>query len=103
MTSAPDAGKRLEAVVAGRVHGVGFRLFVLGAARALGVRGWVANEPAGRVRVVAEGPEPQLRRLLEQLHAGPPAATVEHVSEDWAPASGAFHGFEIRSGFHGGD
>lgn len=99
----PEALRRLEAVVAGRVHGVGFRLFALGAARALGLDGWVANEPGGRVRVVAEGAEPQLRRLLEQLHAGPPAAVVEHVSEDWSQASGGFHGFEIRSGFHGGD
>jgi acylphosphatase len=101
--SSPEDRRRLEAVVIGRVHGVGFRLFALGAARALGLRGWVANEPAGRVRVVAEGPEPQLRLLLEQLRAGPPAASVEHVAEDWAAPSGGFHGFEIRSGFHGGD
>lgn len=95
--------RRLEAVVRGRVHGVGFRVFALRAARDLGLRGWVANEPGRQVRVVAEGPPDRLRRLVEALRAGPPAALVEGVDEAWSPATGELGSFEIRSGWHGGD
>jgi acylphosphatase len=103
VTPDPDEPRRLDAVVHGRVHGVGFRVFVLREARTIGVTGWVANEPERRVRVVAEGPQAALERLLERLRDGPPAALVERVDADWAPATGEFRGFEIRSGWHGGD
>lgn len=93
---------RLDVVVHGRVHGVGFRVFVLRIARATGLRGWVANEP-GRVHVVAEGAQAELERLLEAIRTGPPAALVERVDAAWPPATGELQGFEVRSGWHGGD
>ena len=102
MTSG-EGQQRLEAVVHGRVQGVGFRLFVLGAARALDLAGWVANESSGRVRVVAEGPAGALRRLVEQLREGPPGASVDRLDEDWGQSTGGFTRFDIRSGWHGGD
>jgi acylphosphatase len=103
MTERPHGPRRLEAVVHGRVHGVGFRVFVLRRARELGLRGWVANEPAGRLRVVAEGPPATLQELVQALRAGPPAAIVERVDEEWSPATDQHASFEIRSGWHGGD
>jgi acylphosphatase len=101
-----DAG-RLEAVIHGRVQGVGFRVFVVREARSLGLRGWVANESHDRVRTIAEGPSTDLERLLERLRAGPPAASVDRVDTSWTDASddasSATTGFEIRSGWHAGD
>lgn len=102
----PGAGareQRLDARVRGRVHGVGFRVYVLRHARQLGLRGWVANEPGRQVRVVAEGPPDRLAELVLALRAGPPAALVERVDEAWAPAVGDLSPFEIRSGWHSGD
>ena len=99
----PSDERRLEAVVHGRVHGVGFRVYVLRTARELGLRGWVANEPGGRVHVVAEGPAPRLGDLVRALQVGPPAAVVDRVDEDWSVATGDGASFEIRSGWHGGD
>ena len=96
-------GERLDATVRGMVQGVGFRVFVVDAAQALHVRGWVANERDGVVRVVAEGDRPSLERLLAELHRGPISALVEHVSSTWMPATGEFGGFSIRSSWHGGD
>lgn len=87
----------------GRVQGVGFRVYVLGVARGLGLRGWVANEASDRVRVAAEGPREALDRLLDALRVGPPAAYVERVVESWGEAGGSSNGFEIRSGWHPGD
>ena len=105
MTDAPDPApnERLDAVVHGRVHGVGFRIHVRQAARSLGLTGWVANEPGGRVRCVAEGARDALERLVRVLQDGPPGATVQSVELDWSAATGEFGGFEVRSGWHGGD
>ena len=94
---------RLDARVTGRVHGVGFRYFVFREAQALGLVGWVANEPDGSVQCVAEGPRDRLEALLDLLREGPAAAIVEGVSAAWMPASGSFAVFGVRSGAHRGD
>jgi acylphosphatase len=94
---------RLEASVRGRVHGVGFRWFVIDRATYLGLTGWVSNEQDGSVHVVAEGPRADLLLLLEALHEGPPASIVERVIEEWYPFTGAFGSFGIRSSGHRGD
>jgi len=95
--------QRLEAVVHGMVQGVGYRVFALEAARGLGLRGWVANERNGLVRVIAEGDRGSLERLVQELERGPVAALVERVTVAWMPATGEFTGFGIRSAWHGGD
>jgi len=94
---------RLDAVVHGRVQGVGFRMFVRDSARGLGLVGWVANEARGTVRCVAEGPRDRLDRLLAALRDGPRGASVERVDAEHSPATGTFARFEIRSGSHPGD
>jgi acylphosphatase len=87
---------RLEATVRGRVQGVGFRWFVLQVADGLAIGGWVANEPDGTVRCVAE-------TLLTALRDGPPGARVDRVDTTWMAATGAFDRFGVRSGGHSGD
>ena len=101
--TARNISERLDAKVIGRVHGVGFRYFVLREATALELDGWVANDPDGSVHCVAEGPRERLDALLERLRVGPPAAIVERVSEAWMPATGTLGRFEVRSGGHRGD
>jgi acylphosphatase len=104
--STPDGTSRrsrLDAVIRGRVQGVGYRVFVLRAARDLGLTGWVANLPDGAVRCVAEGERRDLETLAERLRAGPAAALVEDVLIGWPPATGEFGSFSLRSGWHGGD
>ena len=69
----------------------------------LELTGWVANEPDGSVRCVAEGPRAALEELLEVLERGPAGALVERVKTDWEPATGRVTSFEVRSGGHPGD
>ena len=94
---------RLEAVVHGRVQGVGFRIFVARTARRLGLVGWVANEASERVHTVAEGSRAALEGLVAALQTGPPGAWVERVDASWSPATGTFSDFDVRAGWHGGD
>ena len=98
----PDIA-RIDARVTGRVHGVGFRYFVLREAQALGVVGWVTNVADGSVRCVAEGPRDALDELVHRLNEGPPASIVSNVSVAWMPATGTFASFGVRSGGHQGD
>ena len=95
--------ERLDATVHGRVQGVGFRYFVIRQAMDLDLTGWVANEPDGSVRCIAEGPRPALEALLAALEEGPTGALVDRVATDWGAASGQFHSFHVRSGAHRGD
>src|SRR5258706_13436350 len=65
---------RVHLVIHGRVQGVGFRYFVSGEARALGLRGTVRNRADGTVEVEAEGGPAALARLGEAVRGGAPAA-----------------------------
>ena len=94
---------RLEAVVRGRVQGVGFRYWVVRRATGLGLAGWVANELDGSVRCVAEGDAGSLDELESLLRAGPAGAIVETVQAVRMPATHAFTGFGVRSAGHRGD
>ena len=88
-------GRRLHASVRGAVHGVGFRYFVLQAARSLKLTGWVANRYDGSVEILAEGTENQLELLLREVTEGPRSAVVEGVDAEWSAATGEFNGFEV--------
>ena len=88
---------RLVALVHGRVQGVGYRLFVIRHAQALGLTGHVRNLPDHRtVEVVAEGPRDALDRLLAQLRRGPYGARVDGVDTSWGPAQGGLGSFDVR-------
>jgi len=95
--------ERLDVTVHGRVQGVGFRYFVLRRAMDLGLTGWVANEPDGSVRCVAEGERGSLETLLASLEDGPGGALVDRVSSHWEMPIGGLRSFEVRSGGHRGD
>jgi len=88
--------ERLQAIVHGRVQGVGFRHFAIGHAEELGLAGYARNRWDGRVEVVAEGERAVLEQLLEQLQRGPRAAVVTRVETSWLPATGEFDEFEVR-------
>jgi acylphosphatase len=101
--ASPAPGRRLLAVIHGRVQGVGFRFHIARAAARHGITGWVANEPGGIVRAVGEGAEPELQAWLVELRRGPSGAAVSRVDEEWSAGTGTFDDFDIRSGHHGGD
>ena len=104
MTDGTGAGRqRLEAVVRGRVQGVGFRYFVLREANRLGLAGWVANEADGSVRLIAEGDRVDLDRLAERVSVGPAGAAIADMDVRWTDAQGDWTGFSVRSGGHRGD
>jgi len=87
--------ERLRGVIRGDVQGVGFRYFLARQARALGLRGWVRNRDDSTVEFVAEGPRPDLERLLEAAWRGPGHARVAGVNAEWSSAGGGLEPFGL--------
>lgn len=92
---APDH-VRLTAWVHGRVQGVGFRWWTRSRALELGLTGYAANKPDGRVHVVAEGPESGCRELLALLRGTDTPGYVDLVVDTWEAARGGLPGFVER-------
>jgi hydrogenase maturation protein HypF len=70
--------RRVEARVTGVVQGVGFRPFVHGEARRLGLVGHVGNDSAG-VFIDAQGPTDAIAALLAAVRVGPRMSAVDDV------------------------
>ena len=83
-------------VVSGHVQGVGFRRFVQRKARDLGLAGYAANLPDGRVEVLAEGDAGAMGHLEKWLQRGPSLARVTNVQVQPAPEGDAPSGFITR-------
>lgn len=88
---------RAHFYVEGKVQGVGFRAFVAGEARKLGLLGWVRNSEGGGVEVVAEGTRESLERLHEMLQKGPPGSIVDSVRVIWGKETMEFKDFTVVS------
>ena len=86
---------KAHVLISGRVQGVWFRESTRREAVALGITGWVKNRPDGRVEVLAEGPEDQIRSLVSWCAHGPPFARVVRVHEIPEGWRGEFESFDI--------
>jgi acylphosphatase len=83
-------------VMAGRVQGVGFRMFTEAAAARERVHGFVRNLADGRVEAVVEGDQAAVDRVELTLRRGPAGAQIESFEiESVAPTHRAT-GFSIR-------
>ena len=76
--------------VSGMVQGVGYRYFARGAARKLGLAGYVRNLNDGRVEVYAIGALAALDALRDELHRGPHSSKVSSVTEEAASHDSRF-------------
>jgi acylphosphatase len=87
---------RAEITNFGLVQGVGFRYFVYGKARELGLTGFVKNNYDGTVLTVVEGEKSKIEILFNFLKVGPMHADVRDIKIAWRSYSAEFSSFEIR-------
>ena len=88
--------RRAEIVVNGQVQGVFFRASAKEEAEKLGLVGWAKNEPDGSVKIVAEGEEEGLKKLVEWVKLGTKFSRIDKVEVEWGEAESGFLGFEIK-------
>ena len=75
-----NTSNRIRFRVTGRVQGVGFRWWAQEQAQALGLAGFVRNDPDGAVSGCAEGGEEALAAFRARLAEGPSSARVADVA-----------------------
>lgn len=85
-----------DILATGRVHGVGFRYFVMQRGRAYNLSGWVMNKPDGSIAVRAEGEKKDIKLLVAEIKVGPSLADVSEVSVIWSDSLSSRAGFEVK-------
>ncbi len=90
-----DEVKMLKVRVAGKVQGVGFRLWTMHQAEQLGLDGYVRNEIDGSVSAVLSGGDQALATMLERLWDGPPGSSVSNVAYEEETGADRPSGFRI--------
>lgn len=80
--------------ITGRVQGVGYRDWLVGEAKALGLVGWVRNRRDGSVEAVAAGDA--VDALVARAWRGPMMARVDGVAVSEAAGEALPRGFERR-------
>lgn len=88
--------KQMVLKIYGRVQMVFFRDSTRRFAKKLGLVGWVKNEDDGTVKVIAEGEEEDLKKLIDWCYNGSVLAKVDKIDIDWQEATGQFNQFEIK-------
>ncbi|MEK6222453.1 MAG: acylphosphatase [Chloroflexota bacterium] len=86
----------LQAVVHGKVQGVGFRYFVMENAQALELTGWTRNRLNRTVEVLAEGEKSDIELFLEKLRLGPRVSSVKKIDVEWLTPLNQYDKFSIR-------
>lgn len=71
--------KKVRILISGRVQGVGFRFWVKGKVKELGLNGWVRNLETGQVEVVLEGEESLVKKMVSECKQGPMLARVDKM------------------------
>jgi len=82
--------------IAGLVQGVGYRYWLIRAAQAAGVVGWVRNRRDGSVEARMQGDTAACDRLVDACCAGPRGARVDRVDVRRTPFDAALCDFDLR-------
>ena len=84
---------KLIAHVSGKVQMAGYRSRVVITAKVLDLKGYVRNLPDGRVKIVAESSEADLKRFLAAIRIENTLINVEEIKADFSAAEGAYEDF----------
>ncbi len=85
--------KRVTAYITGNVQRAGYRVKVIDIANAFSLKGNVQNLEDGRVKVIAEGEENDLKRFIQAIDIKNTVIYVSSISSKYSPATGDFEGF----------
>jgi ADP-ribose pyrophosphatase len=87
--------RSLRVRITGRVQGVGYRDFVLRAAGAAALVGWVRNRADGAVEMRVQGERVACDRLIDECRRGPRACRVARIEVDRAPRDDTLSDFAL--------
>jgi acylphosphatase len=82
----PSGHKAVSLRIEGRVQGVGYRVWTMQQATALGLSGWVRNRRDDTVEALLVGAADSVDAMIEECRRGPSHAQVSAVTQE--PAQG---------------
>ena len=88
--------RSVRLTIAGRVQGVGYRMWAERTATGLRVHGWVRNRSDGSVELQATGDDNAIATLIDACRQGPRTAVVTGVAVAEAEDDGST-GFAARA------
>jgi len=88
--------KKIRLVLEGLVQGVGLRYNVKQEADRLDLKGYVRNLPDGRVEIVAQGEEKNIKALLYWLRTSQTFAEIEKIKEERLASGDDYQEFIIK-------
>ncbi len=84
--------------VSGVVQGVGFRPFVYRTARRLSLVGYVSNLGDAGVRILVQGTQRNIERLVDEIESNPPSISrIDRVDVEWTTVDDGLNDFRIAS------
>ena len=87
--------KRIHLLITGKVQNVSYRINTKRKAEELDLTGWVKNISDGRVEILAEGEELNLKKMIDWCYDGSDNAIVEKLDLQWYEYENEFDKFEI--------
>jgi acylphosphatase len=90
------AEKAIEAIVEGRLQGVGYRSSIQQRATRLGIKGYIRNWSGNQVKIIAQGEENELEELIDFVSQGPRRAEVRECEISWIEPEGDYFRFSIK-------
>ena len=88
--------KTYKVLLSGRVQGVGFRYFTESVADKYSVKGYVENTPAGKVEILCQGEEEEVRTFIEEVVKGPAFSVITGIAKQEVTDNKVYNTFEIK-------
>lgn len=88
--------KTYNVLISGRVQGVGFRYYAVSIAEKYDVKGFVRNIRGGRVEILCQGEEEELKSFLNEVKKGPAFSVITDILTEEIPENKRYNTFEIK-------
>jgi acylphosphatase/uncharacterized protein YoxC len=85
--------KKVTLHISGNVQRVGYRAKVMSIANALGIKGFIQNLPDGRAKIIAQGEQPELNKLIQAINISNSLINVTNIEQEYSTSSDDYEGF----------
>lgn len=85
--------KKVTLHISGNVQRVGYRAKVMSIAKALGIKGFIQNLPDGRVKIIAQGKQSELDKLIQAINISNSLINVTNIEQEYSTYSDDYEGF----------
>jgi len=86
--------KKVTLYVSGNVQRVGYRAKVKSIAKALGIKGSIQNLPGGKVKIIAQGEQTELDKLIHDINISNSLINVTNIEQEYSIPSDDYEDFD---------